>query len=47
MSRTIPLLPERNKFAFVGRPLEIKERIIFCSIVIGQLIWGRFILIVL
>jgi len=47
MCTAILLLPERNKFAVIGRPLEEKERIKFCSIVIGQLIMGRFILIVL
>jgi len=47
MCRAVPLLPERNKFAFIERSFEVKERIKFCSIVIGQLVWGRFILIVL
>jgi hypothetical protein len=47
MCRAISLLPERNKFTFIGGPFEVKERIKFCSIVMGQLIWGRLILIVL
>jgi hypothetical protein len=47
MCTAIPLLPERNRFAVIGRPLEEEERIKFCSIVICQLVWGRFILIIL
>jgi hypothetical protein len=53
VSRAIPLLPDMPSWYAEGqlyhyrKTFAMKERIKFCSIVIGQLMVGRFILIVL